>query len=175
MLNGPSQDPQPDRPDQGGDMHHWVFRVGVADRAGALTSIASAFSSRGISLETIVGHGTPHPGTEGGAIVATFWCTEEEKDAIVRVVGRLSKVTHLEERPYASAMLRKSALVQVTRRLLPPDVAGQEAFLSCEQIGPPGETWTYFLAGAPSELDPVLARLAAEGILRQTVYSVIGQ
>ena len=36
---------------------HWVFRVHVADRAGALTSIASAFSNRGISIDTVVGHG----------------------------------------------------------------------------------------------------------------------
>ena len=49
---------------------HWVFRVGVADRAGALTSIASAFSNRGISIETVVGHGTAYPGALGrrGAI-----------------------------------------------------------------------------------------------------------
>ena len=159
----------------GKDMRHWVFRVGVADRAGALTSIASAFSNRGISLETIVGHGTPHPGSEGGAIVATFWCAEEEKEAIVRVVGRLSKVTHLEERPYESSLLRKSALVQVERRLRPMDVAGQDSFLSCEQLGHADGEYTYFLAGPPSELDPILARLAEEGILRQTVYSVIGQ
>lgn len=165
----------PDHPHAGGPMRHWVFRVGVADRAGALTSIASAFSNRGISLETIVGHGTPHPGSDGGAIVATFWCTEQEKEAIVRVVGRLSKVTSLEEHPYESSLLRKSALVKVTRRLCPPDVAGQECFLSCEQIDQSGATFTYFLAGPPSELDPILARLAAEGILGQTVYSVIAQ
>ncbi|MBT7862300.1 MAG: hypothetical protein HN712_18420 [Gemmatimonadetes bacterium] len=159
----------------GSGMRHWVFRVGVADRAGALTSIASAFSNRGISLETIVGHGTPYPGSEGGAIVATFWCTEEEKEAIVRVVGRLSKVTYLEEHAYESSLLRKSALVKVGRPLRPLDVAGQETFLNCEHVGDADGDYTYFLAGAPSELDPVLMRLAEEGILRQTVYSVIGQ
>jgi len=170
----PESNPQ-DGPPAGEEMRHWVFRVGVADRAGALTSIASAFSNRGISLEAIVGHGAPHPGSEGGAIVATFWCAESEKEAILRIVGRLSKVTHLEERPYESSLLRKSALVQVTRPLRPPDVAGRESFLSFEQIGQPGDTYTYFLAGAPSELDPILAHLAEEGILRQTVFSVIGQ
>lgn len=156
-------------------MKHWVFRVDVADRAGALTSIASAFSNRGVSIETIVGHGTPYPGASGGAIVATFWCTETEKDAIVRIVGRLSKVTHLVERPYESSLLRKSALVQVARALRPLDVAGQECFLTCEPIPSVHEPYTYFLAGPPSELDPVLVRLGAEGVLLHTVHSVIGQ
>jgi acetolactate synthase small subunit len=153
---------------------HWVFRVGVADRAGALTSIASAFSNRGISIETVVGHGTAYPGAPGGAVVATFWCSEAEKDEIVRVVGRLSKVTSIEEHPYESEILRKSALVRVTRRLAPPDVAGRENFITCERVRAERGTYTYFLAGSPSELDPVLARFAEEGILKDIVYSVIG-
>ncbi|MFH1569337.1 MAG: ACT domain-containing protein [Gemmatimonadota bacterium] len=154
---------------------HWVFRVGVADRAGALTSIASAFSNRGISIETIVGHGTPYPGAAGGAVVATFWCSEAEKDAIVRVVSRLSKVIHLEEHPYESRSLRKSALVRATRALGPRDVVGRETFLTCERLeGSSGEALTYFLAGAPAELDPVLAALVEQGVVADIVYSVIG-
>ena len=39
------------------DKYHWVFRVHVVDRAGALTSIASAFSNEGINIGTVVGHG----------------------------------------------------------------------------------------------------------------------
>ena len=153
---------------------HWVFRVGVADRAGALTSIASAFSNRGISIETVVGHGTAWPGAPGGAVVVTFWCDEAAKDEIVRLVGRLSKVTSIEEFPYESERLRKSALVRVARRLRPPDVAGRETFLTCESLGEERGVHTYFLAGSPSELDPVLARLAEEGVLEDIVYSVIG-
>ena len=156
------------------DKKHWVFRVGVDDRAGALTSIASAFSNRGISIETVVGHGAAYPGAPGGAVVATFWCSEAEKDAIVRVVGRLSKVTSLAEHPYESEHLRKSALVRVTRKLHPPDVAGQEVFLTCELMSESRGTYTYFLAGPPSELDPILGRFIDEGILTDVVFSVIG-
>jgi len=157
-----------------GEKKHWVFRVGVADRAGALTSIASAFSNRGISIETVVGHGTAYPGAPGGAVVVTFWCTEAEKEEIVRVVRRLSKVLSIQEHPYESERLRKSALVRVSRRLRPPDVAGRETFLTCEPLGQRGDLHTYFLAGSPSELDPVLGRLAEEGVLRDIVFSVIG-
>jgi hypothetical protein len=159
-------------PDQ--EKKHWVFRVGVADRAGALTSIASAFSNRGISIDTVVGHGAAYTATHDGAVVVTFWCTEEEKDEFVRVVKRLSKVTHLEEHPYDSESLRKSAVVHTTRRLTPRDVAGRETFLTCELMKEERGVFTYFLAGSPSELDPILSRLAEEGILRDVVYSVIG-
>lgn len=157
-----------------GEKKHWVFRVDVADRAGALTSIASAFSNRGISIETVVGHGTAFPGAGGGAVVVTFWCSEAEKDEIVRVVGRLSKVRSLEEHPYESESLRKSALVRVTRRLIPADVAGREVFLTCEFLRAERGTFTYFLAGPPSELDGCLARLVQDGVLTDIVYSVIG-
>jgi len=153
---------------------HWVFRVGVADRSGALTSIASAFSNRGLSIETVVGHGTAYPGAPGGAVVTTFWCTEAEKDEIVRVVRRLSKVTALAEHPYESETLRKSALARVTRRLNPPDVAGRETFLTCELVAENGGVYDYFLAGSPSELDPILARFVEEGILSDIVFSVLG-
>jgi hypothetical protein len=152
---------------------HWVIRAGIADRAGALTSIASAFSNRGISIETIVGHGTAFPGAPGGAVVVTFWCSQTEKDEIVRVVKRLSKVLTLAEHPYESESLRKSALVRTTRRLDPPDVAGQRAFLTCELMEQRRGLWSYFLAGSPSELDPILARFAEESILADIVFSVI--
>lgn len=153
---------------------HWVFRVGVADRAGALTSIASSFSNRGISIDTVVGHGATYAARHDGAVVVTFWCTEPEKDEIVRVVQRLSKVTYLEEHPYDSETLRKSAVLHTTRRLTPRDVAGREAFLTCELMKEERGVYTYFVAGSPSELDPVLARFAEEGILEDVVYSVVG-
>lgn len=156
------------------DKRHWVIRAGIADRAGALTSIASAFSNRGISIETIVGHGTAFPGAPGGAAVVTFWCSPSEKDEIVRVVRRLSKVLTLEEHAYESESLRKSALIRTTRRLTPGDVAGQETFLSYELMEQRRGVWSYFLAGSPCELDPILARFVEEGILTDVVFSVLG-
>ncbi len=153
---------------------HWVFHLHVADRAGALTSIASAFSNRGISIETVVGHGASDSPTHDGAVVATVWCTEQEKDEIVRIVKRLSKVVSLEEHAYDSESLRKSALVYVTQRLTPKDVAGRETFLTCELMQERRDCFEYFLAGSPSELDPVLARLRRRGLIKDIVYSVLG-
>jgi acetolactate synthase small subunit len=153
---------------------HWVFRVHLTDRAGALTSIASAFSNRSISIDTVVGHGAAHTTRHDGTVVVTFWCTEEEKDEIIRVVRRLTKITGLEEHPYESEILRKSALIHVTRRLTPRDVAGRETFLTCEPIREERGLFLYFLAGSPNELDPIVNRFIQQGILTDIVYSVVG-
>ena len=54
---------------------HWVFRAHVMNRAGALTSIASAFSNEGISIDTVVGHGTEEHAGVDGSVVLTFFCS----------------------------------------------------------------------------------------------------
>ena len=154
---------------------HWVFRANVVDRAGALTSIASAFSNEGISIDTVVGHGGEQHAGIDGSVVLTFFCSEAEKDVMVRKIKRLSKVRSLEEHPYESQNLRKSAILRATRQLRPHDVAGDESFLTCEQVNEDKTRgWTYLLAGSPSELDQVLGRLGEEGIITDIVYSIIG-
>jgi len=157
-----------------GEKKHWVFRAHVMDRAGALTSIASAFSNEGISIDSIVGHGMEERAGLDGSVVLTCWCSEEEKDIMVRKVKRLSKVIDLSERPYSSKNLRKSAILQVTRVLAPKDVAGERTFLTCEQVDEDEGLYTYLLAGAPKELDPVLDGLEAAGVVKDIVYSLAG-
>jgi len=152
----------------------WIFRAHVVDRAGALTSIASAFSNEGVSIDTVVGHGFEERAHVDGSVVLTFSGTEEEKDKMVRKVKRLSKVTSLEEHPYDAEYLRKSAIILATRRLAPADVAGQTSFLTSELIQQDSHGWTYFLAGSPAELDPVLERLESTGVVKDIVYSVLG-
>ena len=155
-------------------VRHWVFRAHVLDRAGALTSIASAFSNEGISIDTVVGHGIEEKAGVDGSVVLTFRCSEQEKDVMVRKVRRLSKVTQLEEHPYDSQNLRKSAIIRTTRRLAPRDVAGDESFLTCELVHNDSAGWIHFVAGSPSELDPVLERLETAGVVTDIVYSVVG-
>jgi acetolactate synthase small subunit len=156
------------------DKKHWVFRAHVMDRSGALTSIASAFSNEGISIDTVVGHGLEERAGIDGSVVLTCRCSENEKDIIIRKVKRLTKVIELEEHPYESQSLRKSANVRTTRRLAPADVAGETAFLTCELVKEDTKGFTYFLAGSPSELDPILVRLESAGVITDIVYSLIG-
>jgi len=152
----------------------WIFRAQVVDRAGALTSIASAFSNEGVSIDTVVGHGFEEPARLDGSVVLTFSCTEQDKDKMVRKIRRLSKVTSLEEHPYKSELLRKSVLICATRRLKPLDVAGEMSFLTSEVVKKDSHGWLYFLAGPPSELDPVLERLETEEVVTDIVYSILG-
>lgn len=155
------------------ERNHWVFRAHVLNRAGALTSIASAFSNEGVSIDTVVGHGSEGRAGTDGSVVLTFCCSEEEKDKMVRKIRRLSKVTSLDELPYDSQSLRKSALVLTSRELEPRDVVGKKAFLTSELVKTSTKGWTYFLAGSPSDLDPVLERLEATGIIKDIIYSVL--
>jgi acetolactate synthase small subunit len=153
---------------------YWVFRAHVVDRAGALTSIASAFSNEGINIVTVVGHGTEKRAGVDGSVVLTFHCSESEKDVMVRKVKRLSKVTALEEKPYDSQKLRKSQIILSERKLTPSDVAGESSFLTCELVNADSTGYTYFLAGSPSEIDLVLERLGRGGIIKDIVYSLLG-
>ncbi|MCI0499051.1 MAG: hypothetical protein L0Y36_05155 [Planctomycetales bacterium] len=154
--------------------HHWAFRTHLVDRAGAVTSIASAFSNEDISIDTLVAcKSEKQMQTDGGAII-TFYCTEEEKDMMVRKIRRLSKVKELYEHPYESHSLRKSATIKVTRRLFPCDVAGEKTFLTCELVKEDKGVFVYFLAGSPYELDQILKKLGNAGLIKDMVYSVIG-
>jgi len=154
--------------------YHWVFRAHVFDRSGALTSIASTFSNEGISIDTVVGHGLVERAGIDGSVVMTFRCTEEDKDIMVRKIKRLSKVKSLEEYPYESQSLRKSAIIRTTRKLVPMDVAGENAFLTSELVRSGSNIYIYFLAGPPNQLDPILIKLETEGVLADIVYSIIG-
>ena len=155
------------------ERNHWVFRAHVMDRSGALTSIASAFSNEGVSIDTVVGHGSEALAGTDGSVVLTFCCSEEEKDRMVRKVKRLSKVTRLQEHPYESQSLRKSAIILTNRELKPIDVVGERAFLTSELVKADANGWTYLLAGSPSDLDPVLERLETAGVVNDIIYSVL--
>lgn len=153
---------------------HWVFRAHVMDRAGALTSIASAFSNEGVSISSIVGHGAEEAGGAGGSVVLTFFCSEKEKDIMACRVKRLSKVTRLEEKLYDSEALRKTIVIKTNRKLVPKDVAGEVNFLTSELVTKHGDEYTYMLAGSPNEIDPVLKKLENDGTIKDIVSSVIG-
>ncbi len=156
------------------EKRHWVFRAHVYDRAGALTSISSAFSNAGISVGTVVGHGLEERAGVDGSVVLTFFCSREEKDILVRKIKRLSKVIDLAEHPYESSSLRKSSLITTSRELVPKDVAGKDTFLTSELVKTLPSGFVYFLAGSPSELDPILEKLETDGVVLDIVYSIMG-
>ena len=50
---------------------------------------------------------------------------------------------------------------------------GENTFLTSELVKQDADGWTYLLAGSPSDLDPVLERLALDGVIKDVVYSVL--
>ena len=74
---------------------YWVFRVQVVDRAGALTSVSSAFSNSNINVDTVVGYGADEDAGWQPEVIVGFWASEEEKNVMTRRIERLSKVTRV--------------------------------------------------------------------------------
>ena len=52
-------------------------------------------------------------------------------------------------------------------------MVGDNTFLTSELVKHEPAGWTYFLAGSPSDLDPVLERLEIAGVIKDIVYSVL--
>lgn len=154
--------------------NHWVFRARVLDRSGALTGIASAFSNEGISIKTVVGHGFEEKAGIDGNVVVTFSCSRAAKDVLARKIRRLKKVIELEEHPYESDRLRKSAIILAKRELIPADMATERVPLTFELVHAGTSGRIYFLAGAPNGLDGVLERLESEGVVEDIIYSIMG-
>ncbi len=75
---------------------YWMITSHVVDRAGALTSVASAFSNRTINIDTVIAHGTDEQEGPNGRVMITFWATEAEKEMMLRITKRLSKITRVE-------------------------------------------------------------------------------
>ena len=99
------------------DEKQWLFTVRAQDKPGALTSVASVFSNRGISVDMILGAGpAAEPGcmpAPSGNIHIVFRATETKMRTLLRVVGRLSKVLSADVLPYDSDRLRQVALLRI--------------------------------------------------------------
>ena len=74
----------------------WILKASVMDRSGALTSIASAFSNQGISLDAAAGYGAQEDSPSQGSVVVAFHGTEDQRDTMVRRIKRLQKVTQVQ-------------------------------------------------------------------------------
>jgi hypothetical protein len=64
-------------------------------------------------------------------------------------------------------------MILASRELKPRDVVGKKTFLTTELVKTTPQGWSYFLAGSPSDLDPVLERLETAGVVKDIIYSVL--
>jgi len=153
--------------------HRWLFRAIVINKVGAMTSIASAFSNRGISVDSIVAHGSEETPGETGTVLITFRCAEEDKEKVRREVERLSKVIRLEEHVYLQDYLRKGAVLLVKPDPRAIDLIESHKDVSWDLIKAESIGRTYFIAGAPNQVDPVIESLLAADLALDVVYAII--
>ena len=74
---------------------YWMFHVTSTDCAGALTSIAAAFSNEGVNILTVIGHGACPD--RKGVIEIGFESDDQTKEVLVRKIKRLSKAIDIKK------------------------------------------------------------------------------
>ncbi len=87
------------------EKNYWMFHITTSDCAGALTSIAAAFSNESVNILTIIGHGACPE--RKGVIEIGFESDEQIKEVLVRKIKRLSKAISIKEEITSSDELAK--------------------------------------------------------------------
>ncbi|GIV16486.1 MAG: hypothetical protein KatS3mg022_1921 [Armatimonadota bacterium] len=149
---------------------HWVFVIKVQDKPGALTAIASAFSSRGVSLETTLGSSAASMLGAPSTIVLSFHATERKKETLWRTLSRLQQVLQVQAYPYGSRELRSIAIVRVA-----PDEKMDlpTKGLQTEIISERGDSKTLLITGSTQAVDKAVEMLRERGTLLDTVTTVM--
>jgi len=146
----------------------WVFLVRLEDAPGALTALSSVFSSRGVSIDLLLGNGRGLPA--GGSIVLAFRAGRAKMDTLLRVARRLEKVREIRAYPYADPQLRAVALAHLTPADTPlPNLLPVQA----EVVANSPEGPTLLLSGSTLAVDQALALLDASGRVRAAMLSVM--
>ncbi len=150
--------------------NRWVFVIKVQDKPGALTAIASAFSSRGVSLENTLGSSAASMLGAPSTIVLSFRATERKKETLLRTLSRLQQVLQVQAYPYGSRELRSIAIVRV--------VPGEKMDfptkgIQTEIISERGDSKTLLITGGTQAVDKVVEILRERGTLLDTVTTVM--
>jgi acetolactate synthase small subunit len=148
----------------------WVFVIKVQDKPGALTAIASVFSSRGVSLQTTLGSSATSTPDAPSTIVLSFRATERKKDTLLRTLSRLQQVTQVQAYPYGSRELRSIAITRVApeeRMELPA------RGIQTEIISERGDSKTMLITGSTQAVDKAVEALRERGTLLDAVTTVM--
>jgi acetolactate synthase small subunit len=148
----------------------WVFVVRVQDKPGALTSTASVFSNRGVSLEGVLGSGIAATTEEDGRLVFSFRATERKKIMLQRALERLSKVLGVESYAYDDPQLRAIAVARLTTQ---DGVKLDGADLQVDTIASQPEEVTLLLTGNAERLTHTLEDLRQRDVLKDVVVAAI--
>lgn len=94
----------------GADASLWVALVHGEDRPGTLTALASVFSSRGVSFESLA---TGAVDGEVGTIAVTFTTTPRRQALLIRTVARLAVVSAVQVRRADDPRVLAAAIVHL--------------------------------------------------------------
>lgn len=94
----------------GADASLWVALVHGEDRPGTLTALASVFSSRGVSFESLA---TGAVDGEVGSIAVTFTTTPRRQALLIRTVARLAVVSAVRVRRADDPVVLAAAIVHL--------------------------------------------------------------
>lgn len=155
------------------DEQRWIFVVRSLDRPGALTSAASVFSNRGVSLEGILGSGIDSNTTQDARMLISFQATAAKKEVLRRALERLSAVVAVEAYPYAAANLRAIASTRVKNSALPLLQQTVQDEVQFEIISTQGDETTVLLNGHTIAVEHLLSQLKDEQALVDVVMTAI--
>lgn len=148
----------------------WVFVIKAQDKPGALTGAASVFSTRGVSLDTILGGGLTGTGVDGGRIVVSFRATQRKQAMLLRVVERLSAVLKVDCYPYSSPELRAIAIVRVSAAA---DTDWEVTDVQTEIISENNDSRRMLLTGSTSAVEQIVEMLREQNALLDVAMSVM--
>lgn len=148
----------------------WVFVMKVHDKPGALTAIASVFSSRGVSVDTTLGSSAAGMLGAPSTIVLSFRATERKKETLLRALSRLQHVVQVEAYPYAARELRSIAVARLTPEERADDLPRG---VHTEIISESGDSKTVLLTGATQAVEKAVQLLHDRGTLVDIVTTVM--
>jgi len=88
----------------------WVFALLIEDAPGSLMDVLSAFSYRGVSIESVLGLGRPICSL--GVAILAIRCSEKRARELERITRRLPVVSDVHRFPAASG---RTVVVEVLR------------------------------------------------------------
>lgn len=130
----------------------WVFVVKVQEQPGVLTSVASVFSSRGVSLSMVLVSHAAKEDSANPTILLSFSATPRKVESLRRILGRLSRVLETRAYPYDSPDLRAIAMVKLPSGAKPVLPAGVRGEVLTGEAGPT----TIQLVGRPPAVDSAI-------------------
>lgn len=147
----------------------WVLVARALDKPGTLTATAAVFSSRGISLESILASGIAPTTVENGRLILIFRATPEKQALLKRTLERLSIIFQVDVYTYDDVRLRAIAVAKLT-----PDAAiAPHDQYSVEEITQTATQRIVMLTGTPPTVDAAISQLRTAEHLKDVVMSYI--